>query len=62
MLTLLTPVLSSVVIKRLKVGPAEATAALKEGEAIMDEVAALLADGRKFLLATDQPTYIGKLG
>ena len=40
-------------------GPEEAVAALAEAEAIFGEVDTLLADGRSFLLATEQPSYIG---
>ena len=59
LLKLLTPVLSTIVIRRLRVGPEEAVAALAEAEAIFGEVDTLLADGRSFLLATEQPSYIG---
>ena len=40
-------------------GPVEAVAGLAEAEAIFGEVDTLLADGRSFLLATEQPSYIG---
>ncbi len=59
LLQLLTPVLSTMVIKRLRVGETEAAAALLEAEAILGEVSDLLKDGRSFILATQQPTYLG---
>jgi hypothetical protein len=59
LLQLLTPVLSTMVIKRLRVGETRAAAALLEAEAILGEVNDLLKDGRSFILATDQPTYLG---
>ncbi len=59
LLQLLTPVLSTMVIKRLRVGEVEAAASLLEAEAILGEISDLLKDGRSFILATDQPTYLG---
>ncbi len=59
LLHLLTPVLSTMVIKRLRVGETEAAASLLEAEAILGEVNDLLKDGRSFILATHQPTYLG---
>jgi hypothetical protein len=59
LLHLLTPVLSTMVIKRLQVGELEAAAALLEAEVILGEVSDLLKDGRSFILATHQPTYLG---
>ena len=60
LLRLLTPVLSALVIRRLKVGEAEAVAAMAEAEAILAQVDQLLGDGRPFLLPTHQPSYIGR--
>ncbi len=40
-------------------GELEAAAALLEAEAILGEVNDLLKDGRSFILATHQPTYLG---
>ncbi len=59
LLRLLTPVLSTLVIRRLQVGEAEAVAAMAEAKGILAEVDRLLADGRPFLLATQQPSYLG---
>jgi hypothetical protein len=60
LLHLLTPVLSALVINKLKVGELEAAEAMLEAEVILGEVSDLLKDGRSFILATQQPTYIGK--
>ncbi len=59
LLHLLTPVLSTMVIKKLKVGEVEAAEAMMEAEAILGEVNDLLKDGRSFILATHQPTHLG---
>jgi hypothetical protein len=59
LLHLLTPVLSTMVIKRLRVGEVEAAKAMLEAKAILGEVSDLLKDGRSFILATHQPTYLG---
>lgn len=63
LLRLLTPVLSGLVIRRLRVGETEAVAAIAEAETILAEVSSLLADGRPLLLSTSQqqqqqPSYI----
>ncbi len=60
LLHLLTPVLSALVINKLKVGELEAAEAMMEVEVILGEVSDLLKDGRSFILATQQPTNIGK--
>ncbi len=58
LLKLLTPMQQAALKRRLNLTDEQARAALVKTKDLAQEIAASLADGRKFLLATDEPTYI----
>ena len=58
LLKLTSPVLVQFIKKGLKVDEAGAREGKEKAERFLDEVDALLKDGRKYLMGTDEPTYV----
>jgi glutathione S-transferase len=52
------PVTKKMIIYALKLGPKQAEEALKKTKTIMAEFDMMLNDGRKYILKTDEPTYV----